>query len=109
MQRLFVSMMRFSTAMTLYGVEQMQTAIRLSQTGQDLFKVVDKFENVLNAMTDVLKGKIDERKQATLKSVTIMAEDVVNRSTDWINLSGTRSADINGNGAQPKPVADVLS
>jgi hypothetical protein len=108
MQRLLVSMVRFSTAMTLYGLEQMQTAIHLSQTGQDLFKVLDKLETALNAMTDVLTGRIDDRKRATLKSVTIMAEDVVNRSTDWIDLSSKR-VETKGNGDQPQPVADVLS
>jgi hypothetical protein len=129
MQNLIVSMIRFSTALSLYGLEQLQTAMDLSSSGQDMFKLVDRFESTLDSMSDALSDRMDEGKQSTLRSVTSMAEDVCHRSVETINaldpreiLSVTsslvqKSTGVvdswlgragSSNGAEPKPVADVL-
>jgi hypothetical protein len=129
MQNLIVSMIRFSTAMSLYGLEQLQAAMNLSQGGQDMFKLVDKIEGTLNSMTEALSDRMDGRKQATLHSVTSMAEDVFHRSMDTINALDPReilsvtsnlvqksTSVVDGwlgrggssNGEEPRPVVDVL-
>ena len=90
MERLILSMVRFSTALTLYGIEQVQTTMYVTQGGQDLFKVVDKFEITLNSLTEVLADRIDHSKQETLKSVGEMAEGVLQKSFESINLIDPR-------------------
>jgi len=130
MQKLIVSVVRFTTALTLYGIEQIQTVSYVTQSGQDLFKVLDKFEIALDSLTEALVDQIDESKRDTLKSVTNIAEEVVSRSFDSVNLIDPRGvlrmagvlwqkssgamSDWFGNsnptnGSEPKPAADVLS
>ena len=132
MQDLIISMVRFTAAVTLYGIEQIQTASYVTQGGQDLFKVLDKFEVAFNSLTEALVDKIDESKRNTLKSVTSMAEDVVTKSFQGLNMMDPRavirmtgdfwrnSSDAMSDAmndwfgepappeSEPKPVADVL-
>jgi chemotaxis regulatin CheY-phosphate phosphatase CheZ len=130
MQKLIVSMVRFTTAVTLYGLEQIQTVSYLTQGGQDLFKVLDKFEIALDSLTEALVDNIDESKRDTLKSVANIAEEAVNRSFDSVDMidprrvlrmadklwqkSSDAMTDWFGkstptNGSEPKPAAEVLS
>ncbi len=116
--------------MALYGIEQMQTTSDVTQSGQNLFKVLDKLELALDSMTDALAGKIDDSKKGTLKSVTSMTEEIVGRSFDGANLMDPRSllrmtgtlwqksadamSELFGRsspttGSEPKPAADVMS
>jgi hypothetical protein len=123
MQKLMVSIVRFTTALALYGLEQIQSVSRRAQGGQDLFKVVDEFQATLDDLTSALVDNIDEGKRDTLKSVTDIAEDVISKSnprdvlritsdlwekssdamTDWLGKSAPT------NGSEPKPAAEVLS
>lgn len=130
MPKLIVSMVRFTTALTLYGFEQIQSVSYATQSGQDLFKVLDKFEIALDSLTEALVDKIDESKRDTLNSVTKMAEEVVSRSFDSVNMIDPRSVlrmagelwqkssntmsewfgkSTPTNGSEPKPAAEVLS
>jgi hypothetical protein len=90
MQDLFVSMMRFSAALTLYGLEQAQSTMNVVEGGEDLSKSVKKLEQTLNSMTDALITRMDSKKKDTLKSVTKVSEDVVNRTWDSMNLMDPR-------------------
>jgi vacuolar-type H+-ATPase subunit E/Vma4 len=90
MQSLIVSMMRFSAALTLFGMEQLQSSLDVVEGEEDFSKAMDRFEKALDSMTDALVNKIDDKKKDTLKSVTKMSEDVVGRTMDSMNVVDPR-------------------
>jgi vacuolar-type H+-ATPase subunit E/Vma4 len=90
MQSLIVSMMRFSAALTLFGMEQLQSSLNVVEGEENLDKAMDRFEKALDSLTDALVNKIDDKKKDTLKSVTRMSEDVVSRTMDGINVMDPR-------------------
>ena len=90
MQNLLVAMMRFSAAVTLYGMEQIQKSMNIVDGGEDLTKAMDRLEKTLNSLTDTLVGKIDDSKKDTLKSVTKMSEDVIGRTWDGMSMMDPR-------------------
>lgn len=85
MQDLIVSMMRFSAALTLFGMEQIQKSLNVVDGEEDLSKTMDRLEKAVNSLTDVLVNRIDDKKKETLKSVTKMSEDVVGKTADGVN------------------------
>ncbi len=90
MQSLIVSMMRFSAAVTLFGMEQLQKSLDVVEGEEDLSKTWDRFESALDAMTNTLVDRIDDKKKETLKSVTKMSEDVVGKTFDGMNAMDPR-------------------
>lgn len=90
MQSLIVSMMRFSAAVTLFGMEQLQSSLNVVEGEEDISKAMERFEKALDSLTDALVNKIDDRKKDTLKSVTKMSEDVVGRTMDSMNVMDPR-------------------
>jgi hypothetical protein len=90
MQNLLVAMMRFSAAVTLYGMEQVQKTMDVVDGGEDMSKAMERLETTLNSLTDTLVGKIDTSKQDTLKSVTKMSEDVIGRTMDGVSMMDPR-------------------
>ena len=60
MSNLIASMARFSTAMILFGVEQMEKTMNVVGGDEEISKTVDEFEKTLHSLTDVLIGKIDK-------------------------------------------------
>jgi len=90
MQSLIVSMMRFSAALTLFGMEQLQSSLNVVEGEEDISKAMERFETALDSLTDALVNKIDDKKKDTLKSVTKMSEDVVGRTMDSMNVMDPR-------------------
>lgn len=90
MQNLIISMMRFSAAVTLFGMEQLQNSLNVVEGEEDLSKTMERFEKALDSLTDVLVNRIDDKKKDTLKSVTKMSEDVVNRTVDGMTMVDPR-------------------
>lgn len=90
MQSLIVSMMRFSAAVTLFGMEQLQKSLDVVEGEEDLSKTWNRFESALDAMTDSLVSRIDDKKKETLKSVTKMSEDVVGKTFDGMTAMDPR-------------------
>ena len=90
MQTLLVSMMRFSAALTLFGVEQLQSAMNVVNGGEDVSKVVDRFQSALDSMSDSLAEDIGHDKKETLRSMVGMSEEVVQRTFDGINIVDPR-------------------
>ena len=82
MQSLIVSMVRFSAAVTLYGVEQFQSTLSASRGGRDLMRTVDRMGDALDSLADVLASGLGPEKQETLRSVSAAARDAVARSND---------------------------
>jgi DNA-binding beta-propeller fold protein YncE len=130
MQSLLVSMMRLSAALTLYGLEQIQTSVYVTQGGQNPLRVLDKLEIALNSLTEALVDNIGDGKKTALESVTTMAQDLVRtsfegvtvidprqllRATDSILRSSSETmadwVDRVGlvDGEEPRPAAEVLA
>ncbi len=130
MRDLIVSMLRLSTAVTLYGLEQLESTMNLTRQGQDLNQMLDKIKTTFDSISDVLAQNVAGEKKDTLKSVTEMAEDVVKKSFDGMSFVDPRevmktttdllrqSSDTvaswvgrvtSTDGEEPKPAVDVLS
>jgi hypothetical protein len=130
MQSLLVSMMRFSAAITLYGWEQIQTSVYITQGGQNPRRVLDKLEIALNSLTEALVEQMTDGKKTALESVTTMAQDLVRTSFDGVNVIDPRQflratdtilrrssesmadwVDRVGlvDGEEPKPAAEILA
>jgi hypothetical protein len=90
MQNLIVSMLRFSAAVTLFGMEQLQTSLNMIEGEDDVSKAMERFEKALDSMTDSLTTRIDDKKRDTLKSITKMSEDVVGRTFDGMTMIDPR-------------------
>ena len=90
MQSLIVSMMRFSAALTLFGMEQLQNSLNVVEGEEELTKTMDRFESALDALTESLVNRIDDKKKETLKSVTKMSEDVVGKTIDGMTAMDPR-------------------
>jgi hypothetical protein len=91
MQNLIVAMVRFSTAVTLYGYEQLQSAYEMSQKGADLLRNADRLEGILNSLSDSLVERLDPSKQDTLRSFTGMARDAVSGSFSSVGTVDPRA------------------
>lgn len=90
MSNLIASMARFSTAMTLFGVDQLEKTMNVVGGGAELTKTVEEFETTLNSLTSVLTEKMDDKKKDTLHSVTKMAEETVSRTIDSMEVVDPR-------------------
>ena len=90
MSNLIASMARFSTAMTLFGVDQLEKTMNVVGGGAELAKTVEEFETTLNSLTTVLTEKMDDKKKDTLHSVTKMAEETVSRTIDSMEVVDPR-------------------
>lgn len=90
MQSLIVSMMRFSAAVTLFSMEQLQNSLNVVEGEEDLSKTMERFENALDSLTEALVNRIDDKKKDTLKSVTRMSEDVVGKTMDGMTVMDPR-------------------
>lgn len=90
MQSLIVSMMKFSAAVTLFSMEQLQNTLNMVEGEEDLSKTMDRFEQALNSLTEALTNRIDDKKKDTLKSITKMSEDVVSRTFDGMTVMDPR-------------------
>ena len=86
MEKLIVSMMRFSTAMTLFGMEQMQSVVSTMSGDSDVKGAMDKFRKAIDAMTDRLAEEIDDAKKENLNSLTRISEDTVHRTWKGMNV-----------------------
>jgi vacuolar-type H+-ATPase subunit E/Vma4 len=83
-------MARFSTAMTLFGVEQLEKTMNVVGGEEEMSKTVEDFEKTLNSLAEVLTGKIDKKKRDTVNSVTKMAEETVDRTMDSMEVMDPR-------------------
>lgn len=83
MQELIISMMRFSAAMTLFGMQQLQNAVGAAADTQS---AVDQFRKALDDMSDTVTQQMDVSKQETLKSMTNAQKDLIGNTFDAMNV-----------------------
>jgi ABC-type transporter Mla subunit MlaD len=82
-QELIASMMRFSAAMTLFGMQQFQNAVGAAADTQS---AMNKFKEALDAMSNAVAAQMDDSKKATLDSMSKVQNDLVDRSFDAMNV-----------------------
>ena len=83
MRDLISSMVRFSSAMTMFGVEQAQNAM---MAPSDTQAALSKLRETLDAMADTLAAKMDESKRAALDSMSRAQSDIVERTLEMVDL-----------------------
>jgi len=121
MQELFNSMIRLSAAMTVFGVQQLQTTVGSMDTKES----VEKLRTVIDAMAAALSAKIDESRRPTLDRLSSLPQDLLARSldstrevvkdtsdmvkttSDW--LAGTVKANGAAHSSEPKRAEEALS
>ena len=84
MQEMMNSMMRFSAAITLFGMQQLQNAAEMAVDSQAALK---KFRENLDAVTNALIAQLDENSKPALNSMTNLGSDLVDRTMTAVNVS----------------------
>ena len=90
MTNLAVSMLRFSAALTLYSVEQLEHSLNVVEGGADLSKTLQGFELTLDSLSEVLMREMDEKKKETLQSVSKASRDMVGRTMEGMEIMDPR-------------------
>lgn len=91
MQDVIASMMRFTTAVTLYGMQQVQNAVVFAADSQ---AAMNKFKEALDALTDVVTKQFDTAKTATLESMLQAQKEMVDRGMSAMNVQALDPRDM---------------
>jgi conjugal transfer/entry exclusion protein len=89
-QDLINSFVRLSAAMTVYSLQQMQSAVDTIDTKDS----VNKLKKMIDSMADALTEQIDESKKKTVESISTLGADVVERTFDTLNVKGLSPHDL---------------
>ena len=90
MRELILTMIRFSSAVTMFGFEQMQNAISApADTKTALTKLCDS----LDAMSESLGSKLDDPKKSALDSMSKAQVDILDRTSRAFNLDTVLNLD----------------
>jgi hypothetical protein len=98
MQELLNSMVRLSAAMTVFGMQEVQSAVGTV----DPKVSVDKLREMIDAMANAVSSKIEESKRPTLDSFNTLGKNVVDRTVgrtldtlnDTLNVESLAPKDI---------------
>ena len=83
MREMMLSMMRFSGAVTLFGLEQIQNAM---SAPADTQAALIKLCNTLDSMSGVLESKLDAPTKTALDSLSKAQLDVLDNTSNAVNL-----------------------
>ena len=128
MQELVDSLVRFSTAMSLFGVQQIQNVAEIAADSSNGMK---KVQDSLDAVTSAVLRQLDPGKRPTVDSITNLvdktyttlnvpaldprkmvqtATDAVRKTADTMTEAMTNATDgTKSGGEEPKKAASVLS
>jgi hypothetical protein len=84
MRELISSLMRFSGAVTLFGIEQVQNVVGAPT---DTRAAIARLRETLDSMSESLISKIDEPKRAVHASMSKAQAEVVGRTFNAVNLN----------------------
>jgi hypothetical protein len=84
MRELISSLMRFSGAVTMFGIEQVQNAVGAPT---DTRAAISRLRETLDSMSESLVSKIDEPKRAVHESMSKAQNEVVSRTLNAVNLN----------------------
>jgi hypothetical protein len=80
-QDLINSFVRLSAAMTVYSVQQMQSAVE----SIDPKDSVSRLKHMLDSMSDALTAQIDDSKKATVQKMSNLGSDVVDKTFETLS------------------------
>src|SRR5216110_3184167 len=83
LRELTSSMIRFTNAVTLFSMQQMQNALGAVTDSQ---AVINRFCGALDAISNTLSTQIDASKKSTLDSMTRTGSEMVDRTMDAMNV-----------------------
>jgi hypothetical protein len=89
-QELINSFVRLSAAMTVFGMQQMQTAVG----NVDPNDAIGKLREVLDAMTNIVNAHIEESRRPTVESMTTLGKNMMDRTWDAISMSAPQPKDL---------------
>jgi hypothetical protein len=92
MRDLTVSVLRFSAALTLYSLEQLERSLNVVEGGEEVSKTISRFETTLDSLSNVLMRELDEQKKSTLESVNKASKGVVDRTMEGMEIMDPREA-----------------
>jgi hypothetical protein len=84
MQELINSMVRFSAAMTLFSLQQLQNTVELAVDSQAALK---KFREALDSVSNAVSAQLGDALKPTADSVSKFGTDLVDRTWDAMNVS----------------------
>lgn len=90
MQDLINSFVRLSAAMTVYSMQQMQSAVDTIDPKDS----VTKLKKMIDSMADALTSQIDESKKKTVESISNLGADVVERTFDTLSVQSLNAHDL---------------
>ena len=90
MQELINSFVRLSAAMSVYSMQQMQSAVETIDPRDS----VTKLKKMIDSMTDALTAQIDESKMKTVDSISNLGADVVDRTFNTLSVPGLNPRDL---------------
>jgi hypothetical protein len=83
LRELTSSMIRFTNAVTLFSMQQMQNALGAVTDSQE---VINRFCGALDAISNTLSTQIDASKKSTLDSMSRTGNDMVDRTMDAMHV-----------------------
>jgi hypothetical protein len=96
LRELTSSMIRFTNAVTLFSMQQMQNALGAVTDSQ---AVINRFCSALDAISNTLSTQIDASKKSTLDSMTRTGSEMVDRTIDAMNVQALNPREIMDTGA----------
>ena len=91
LRELTSSMIRFTNAVTLFSMQQMQNALGAVTDSQ---AVINRFCSALDAISNTLSTQIDASKKSTLDSMTRTGSEMVDRTMDAMNVQALNPKDM---------------
>lgn len=89
LQKLIVSMVYFSGACALFGVERLESAVS-SQEGGGLSRAVEDTESTLNSMAESLSKRMGQSNRDTMNSAAGIAEQIIELSFGSLSVIDPR-------------------
>src|SRR5258708_3250179 len=91
LRELTSSMIRFTNAVTLFSMQQMQNALGAVTDSQ---AVINRFCSALDAISNTLSTQIDATKKSTLDSMTKTGSEMVDRTMDAMNVQALNPKEV---------------
>src|SRR5438128_6217118 len=91
LRELTSSMIRFTNAVTLFSMQQMQNALGAVTDSQ---AVINRFCGALDAISNTLSTQIDATKKSTLDSMSRTGTEMVDRTMDAMNVQTLNPKDV---------------
>lgn len=83
MQETFNSLVRLSAAMTVFGVQQVQTVVAAANPRE----AVDKLGDVMNGMAAAVSANLDDTNRPAVERISSLGHDVVANTSGMMRMT----------------------